>query len=43
VEQGGIILNGTHEARAAVTFRDFVLGKRGREVLARYGYLLPEK
>jgi molybdate transport system substrate-binding protein len=43
VEQGGIILNRTREAQAASAFRDFVLGDHGREVLARYRYVLPKK
>jgi molybdate transport system substrate-binding protein len=42
LEQGVIILNWTKEAQAARAFRDFVLGEPGREVLARYGYFLPE-
>ena len=41
MEQGGIILSWTKEVRAARTFRDFVLGTRGREVFRRYGFLLP--
>ena len=43
MEQGGIIVNGTKETRAACAFRDFVLGQRGREVLKRYGFFLPER
>jgi molybdate transport system substrate-binding protein len=41
MEQGGIILSWTKEAHAARTFRDFVLGKKGREVLTRYGFSMP--
>ena len=43
MEQGGIILNWTKDAAAALAFRDFVLGEHGREVLKRYGFFLPEK
>jgi molybdate transport system substrate-binding protein len=42
LEQGGIILNWTKDVTAARTFRDFVLGEHGREVLKRYGFFLPE-
>jgi len=43
MEQGGIILTWTKDAGAARAFRDFVLGKHGRDVLKRYGFFLPEK
>jgi molybdate transport system substrate-binding protein len=43
MEQGGIVVNGTKEPRAARAFRDFVLGKHGREVFKRYGFSLPER
>ena len=43
MEQGGIILDWTKEPAAARTFRDFVLGAHGHEVLNRYGFFLPEK
>jgi molybdate transport system substrate-binding protein len=43
MEQGGIILKWTKDAGAARAFRDFVLGKHGRDVLKRYGFFLPEK
>jgi molybdate transport system substrate-binding protein len=43
MEQGGIILKWTKDAAAARAFRDFVLGKHGRDVLKRYGFFLPEK
>jgi molybdate transport system substrate-binding protein len=43
MEQGGIILKWTKGADAARAFRDFVLGKHGRDVLKRYGFFLPEK
>ncbi|HEX7708333.1 MAG TPA: molybdate ABC transporter substrate-binding protein [Thermoanaerobaculia bacterium] len=43
MDQGGMILNWTKEPAAARTFRSFVLGQQGREVLKRYGFFLPEK
>jgi molybdate transport system substrate-binding protein len=43
MEQGGIIPRWTKEADAARAFRDFVLGKHGRDVLKRYGFVLPEQ
>lgn len=43
MEQGGMILSWTKEAKACRTFRDFVLGEHGREVLKRYGFFLPER
>jgi molybdate transport system substrate-binding protein len=42
MEQGGVILKWTKEAESARTFRDFVLGRHGRDVLKRYGFYLPE-
>jgi molybdate transport system substrate-binding protein len=43
MEQGGLILKWTKDAAAARAFRDFVLGDRGRAVLSRYGFFLPER
>ncbi|MBX7158037.1 MAG: molybdate ABC transporter substrate-binding protein [Verrucomicrobiae bacterium] len=43
MEQGGIILNWTTDVNASRTFRDFVLGDHGREVLKRYGFFLSKK
>ncbi|HXG49552.1 MAG TPA: molybdate ABC transporter substrate-binding protein [Methylomirabilota bacterium] len=43
MEQGGVILRWTKEAGAARTFRDFVLGPRGRGVLKQYGFFPPEQ
>jgi molybdate transport system substrate-binding protein len=40
MEQGGIIVQWTREPEAARAFRDFILGKHGREVLKRYGFSL---
>ena len=39
--QGGIVLRRTQLPERARAFRDFVLGPRGREVLARHGFSLP--
>jgi molybdate transport system substrate-binding protein len=43
MEQGGIILKSSKNLQTARTFRDFVLGDRGREILKHYGFNLPEK
>ena len=43
MEQGGVILNRTKDAKAAKIFRDFVLSEHGRQVLKRYGFFLPAK
>jgi molybdate transport system substrate-binding protein len=43
IEQGGMILKSTKDLEMARTFRDFVLGEHGREVLKLYGFYLPEK
>jgi molybdate transport system substrate-binding protein len=43
IEQGGLILSWTKDAHAARVFRDFMLGKSGRAVLERFGFLLPER
>jgi molybdate transport system substrate-binding protein len=43
IEQGGMILKSTKDLETARTFRDFVLGEHGREVLKLYGFYLPEK
>lgn len=42
MDQGGIILAWTKEPDAARAFRDFVLARRGRDVLKRYGFFLPD-
>lgn len=42
MEQGGLILKAAKDLNAARSFRDFVLGDHGREVLKRYGFSLPE-
>ncbi|MDZ4814962.1 MAG: molybdate ABC transporter substrate-binding protein [Verrucomicrobiota bacterium] len=43
MEQGGIILKWTKEPTNARAFRDFVIGEKGRTVLTRYGFFLPDK
>jgi len=42
MEQGGVILKSAPDASAARAFRDFILGREARAVLARYGFSLPE-
>lgn len=42
IEQGGVILKNARNAAAARLFRSFVLGAKGRAVLKRYGFFLPE-
>ena len=43
MEQGGIILKSSKNLETARTFRDFVLGDHGREVLKNFGFYLPER
>ena len=43
IEQGGVILKSSKNLEMARSFRDFVLGDHGREVLERYGFALPGK
>ena len=43
IEQGGVILKSSKSLEMARSFRDFVLGDHGREVLERYGFALPGK
>ncbi len=38
LEQAGVILDWARDPVAARAFRDFLLGPRGRAILARYGY-----
>jgi molybdate transport system substrate-binding protein len=42
LEQGGVVLGDARDIEAARTVRDVLLGERGREVLDRYGFRLPE-
>jgi molybdate transport system substrate-binding protein len=37
-EQGGVIMSSAQDHSAAVALRDFILGKDGKAVLARYGF-----
>ena len=41
MEQGGIILQSAKNLETARTFRDFILGNHGRQVLKDYGFCLP--
>jgi molybdate transport system substrate-binding protein len=41
LEQGGVIMNRAADCEATASFRDFVIGARGREILSRYGFFLP--
>ncbi len=41
MEQGGIILRRTKNAAPAYSFREFVVGDKGRAILTRYGFSLP--
>jgi molybdate transport system substrate-binding protein len=43
LDQGGVILKWSREPTAAQSFRSFVLGPTGREILKRYGFTLPEE
>ena len=43
IEQGGMIVKGTKQVELARAFREMILGKRGGEVLKRYGFSLPEQ
>lgn len=42
LEQGGVILSWASDREAAEKVRAFVMGPRGREILARYGFGLPK-
>ena len=43
IEQGGLILKSSKNIEMDRSFRDFVLGDHGREVLEHYGFSLPGK
>jgi molybdate transport system substrate-binding protein len=43
LEQGGVVLARATHPEAARTVRDTLLGPDGREVLERYGFVLPEE
>lgn len=42
LEQGGVILNWAKDMEAAQELRTFILSGDGREILRRYGFVLPE-
>jgi molybdate transport system substrate-binding protein len=42
IDQGAVVLDAAVDPAVAQAFLDFVLGPEGREVLDRYGFLLPE-
>jgi molybdate transport system substrate-binding protein len=42
LEQAGVILRAARNAGAARAFRDYLLGRDGRDVLKRHGFALPE-
>jgi len=42
-EQGGVIMNWAQDRAAAETFRSYVLGDKGKAILSRYGFWLPEE
>ncbi len=41
LEQGGVILNRARDLEAARALRSFLTGDRGRQILQRFGFLLP--
>jgi molybdate transport system substrate-binding protein len=41
LEQAGVVLDWAQDKHAAEALRDFLLGPRGREILARHGYEAP--
>ncbi len=43
LEQGGVVLTGGKNAEAARALRAVLTGEEGRAVLARYGFVLPDK
>jgi molybdate transport system substrate-binding protein len=43
LEQGGVILSWARDRDAALALRAFLSGRRGKSVLKRYGFVLPEK
>jgi molybdate transport system substrate-binding protein len=43
MDQGGVILSWARDERAARAYREFLLSDRGREILGRYGFSMPEK
>jgi molybdate transport system substrate-binding protein len=43
LEQGGLVLANAQNAAAARIFRNFMLDSRGRQLLEKYGFLLPQQ
>jgi molybdate transport system substrate-binding protein len=43
LEQGSVILTWAKDREATDRFRSFVAGPQGREILARYGFILPAR
>ncbi|MCX7700328.1 MAG: molybdate ABC transporter substrate-binding protein [Gemmataceae bacterium] len=41
IEQGGVILSWARDREATEAFRAFLLDRRGRDILQRYGFILP--
>lgn len=41
LEQGGVVLSWAKDADAALKFKNFVTGQRGRAILKQYGFALP--
>jgi molybdate transport system substrate-binding protein len=41
MQQGSVILNWARDRQATERFRTFIAGPRGREILQRYGFILP--
>lgn len=41
LEQGGVILKWVKNVEAAQSFRNFIMGSKGRPLLRRYGFYLP--
>jgi molybdate transport system substrate-binding protein len=43
LRQGGVILPWAQDPAAAVAFREFLIGPRGRELLSEHGFQLPDR
>jgi molybdate transport system substrate-binding protein len=41
LEQGGVILNWAKDREATQALREFMMGKDGRAILKKYGFMLP--
>lgn len=42
MDQGGVMLAGAREPAAARAFRAFLMGEKGRDILKRHGFSMPE-